>query len=200
VREGVYRGEIDAWERSSGAARGCHCHRHLELDHGGLRRRWIEGSRQQSKVFVVPSSIPHASTCNRSLPDVAAALQRWIDLLPNFSVAQLGSHQCYHAEYPLTIGAKTAVLFDGRGSILASYTDGCAGTRVSGLLFVNCKYPSPVDPLGRTMSDWPRRRFHLQLLGNVKLTVANLVIEGGKDRPGYDGDYAFQHGIRDLWS
>ncbi len=114
---------------------------------------------------------------------------------PNYTTARLGAGQCYHTEYPITIGAKTLVLFDGNNSTLASFTDGCDGTQVGPQHFVNCKYPSPVDPLGRTQPDWPDRRTHLNLLGNVNLVVANLHIEGGKSVPGYDPDYAFQHGI-----
>jgi hypothetical protein len=146
-------------------------------------------------VHNVPSSIPHASTCDQSLPDVSVALQMWINTVPNYSIARLGANQCYHTEYPLLIGAKTLVMFDGNNSTLASFTDGCDGTRIGPQHFVNCRYPSPVDALGRTQSDWPANRDHLDLLGNVKLIVANLHIEGGMSVPGYNPDYAFQHGI-----
>jgi hypothetical protein len=151
--------------------------------------------RGQAGVFAVPKGVAHASTCDRTLPDVTAALQQWVNTLPHYAHARLGSRQCYHVEYPLTIGATTGVVFDGNGSTFASFSDGCEGTRVSGGKFANCKYPPPVDSLGRTDSDWPRHRYHLRLMGNVDLTVTNLHIEGGKDRPGYDPDYAFQHGI-----
>ena len=146
----------------------------------------------------VPTNIAHASTCNRSLPDVSAALQTWITSLPNYSVAELGMNQCYHTEYPILIGAKTMVVFDGNGSTFASFTDGCDGTRVGPGHFVNCRYPSPVDAIGRTQPDWPQSRYHLGLLGNVKVIVANLHIDGGKSKPGYDADYAFQNGIQVL--
>src|SRR2546423_15724035 len=78
---------------------------------------------QPAPVHVIPEDIAHGSSCDRSLPDVTAALQQWITSLPNHSVARLGPNQCYHTEYPLTIGAKTGVIFDGNGSTLAAVTD-----------------------------------------------------------------------------
>jgi hypothetical protein len=169
----------------------------------GFRRSSAEGSTTSVSagflsalpIHSVPTNIPHASTCDRSLPDVTAALQQWITSLPNYSIAQLVANQCYHTEYPITIGAKTWLIFNGNGATLASFTDGCNGTRVGTQQFVNCQYPSPVDSLGRTQPDWPARRDHLYLLGNKHLIVANLHIEGGKSSPGYNVDYAFQHGI-----
>lgn len=155
----------------------------------------IDNYLSRLPVKTVPGNIAHASTCDPSLPDVSAQLQAWITSLPNYTVARLGANQCYHTEYPITIGAKTLVVFDGNNSTLASYTDGCDGTRIGPGDFVNCRYPAPVDALGRTPSNWPRSREHLILFGNKQLIVTNLHIEGGKASPGYDADYAFQHGI-----
>jgi len=146
-------------------------------------------------VETVPGNIAHAATCNPSLPDVSAALQEWITSLPNNSVARLDKNQCYHTEYPITFGAKTLVVFDGNGSTFASFTDGCGGTRVGPKQFVNCRYPSPVDAAGRTQPAWPQARDHLHLIGNKQLILVNLHVEGGKSTPGYNADYAFQHGI-----
>ncbi len=112
--------------------------------------------------------------------------------LPNNSVAELGVNQCYRLELPVTIGAKTNVLFDGRGSTFASLTDGCDGTRVGDKRFRNCRFAAPD---WRTVQDWPRDRYHFRIYGNVNLTVQHLSIEGGMNKPGYDPGYEFQHGI-----
>jgi hypothetical protein len=150
---------------------------------------------QTGAVRVIPGNIAHAATCDPSLPDVSAQLQAWLDSLPNRSVAQLGANQCYHSEYPITIGAKTNVIFDGNGSTLAAFTDGCDGRRIGTQHFVKCKYPAPADASAPIRDDWPQSRYHVRLEGNKYLTVENLHIEGGKTRPGYDLDYAFQNGI-----
>jgi hypothetical protein len=145
-----------------------------------------------SSVHFVPASIAHRATCDTSQPDVSAQMQKWLDSLPNNSVAELGVNQCYRLELPVTIGAKTNLVFDGRGSTFASLTDGCAGTRIGPRQFTNCKFRSPDS---RNASDWPQDRYHLRIFGNRNLFVENLRIEGGKSKPGYDTDYAFQHGI-----
>jgi hypothetical protein len=144
-------------------------------------------------VHVIPGNIAHRDNhCDSSLPDVSAQMQKWLDSLPNHSVAELGVNQCYRLELPVTIGAKTNVVFDGRGSTFASLTDGCAGRPIGKSRFTNCQFPSP-DP--RKAEDWPVDRYHLRVAGNKNVTVKNLRIEGGKNKPGYDGAYEFQHGI-----
>ncbi len=147
----------------------------------------------ERRVRTIPAGIAHRARCSRSQPDVSAKMQKWLDSLPRNSVAELGVKQCYRLELPVTIGAKTKLLFDGRGSTFASLTDGCAGTRVAHKRFRNCHFRSPDR---RTAQDWPRDRYHLRIAGNKNVTVKNLRIEGGKTKPGYDPGYEFQHGIR----
>ena len=144
-------------------------------------------------VHVIPGSIAHRENCDPAQPDVTANMQKWLDALPNNSVAELGINQCYRLEGSVTIGAKTNLLFDGHGSTFASFTDGCAGTQIDHKRFKNCKFNSPD---WRSAKDWPRDRYHLRIAGNRNITVKNLRIEGGKNRPGYDAAYEFQHGIR----
>jgi hypothetical protein len=143
-------------------------------------------------VHVIPASIAHRDNCEISQPDVSAQVQKWLDSLPNNSIAELGVNQCYRLELPVVIGAKTNLLFEGHGSTFASLTDGCAGTRVGTKRFRNCQFASPD---WRTAQDWPRDRYHLRIYGNRNLTVENLRIEGGKNKPGYDPGYEFQHGV-----
>jgi len=150
------------------------------------------GLTPDTSVHVIPDDIAHRdATCNSSLPDVSAQMQAWLDSLPNNAVAELGVDQCYRLELPVTIGAKTNVRFDGRGSTFASLTDGCAGRQVAKKRFTSCQFPSP-DPRAK---DWPRGRYHLRIAGNKDVTVENLRIEGGKNRPGYDAAYEAQHGV-----
>jgi hypothetical protein len=144
-------------------------------------------------VHVIPGNIAHRDSCDTSQPDVSAQMQKWLDSLPYNAVAELGINQCYRLELPVTIGAKTNVVFDGRGSTFASFTDGCAGKQIAKKRFTNCQFPSPD---WRTAQEWPRDRYHLRIAGNHNITVKNLRIEGGKTRPGYDAAYEFQHGIR----
>lgn len=146
-------------------------------------------------VVNVPSNITSGATCAATLPDETKDMQDWMDTWPDNAVVRLAANRCYHIEYPLLIHDTKNTVFDGNGATIASYTDGCNGTQTAPHTFINCQYPSPVDALGRTQDDWPENRNHLTIRANTDLTIKNLSIRGGKNRPGYDADYAFQHGF-----
>jgi hypothetical protein len=154
------------------------------------------GPGTSNRVVDAPSSIPHAAVCAPTMPDASTQLQAWLDSVPNHSVARLAANQCYRAEYTIIFGAKTDVTLDGNGSTLRSFTDGCDDqTPTNGVRFDTCRFPSPIDANGNPESKWPRTRSHLQIYGNINVTVTNLHIDGGKDRAGYDAQLAFQHGF-----
>ena len=160
------------------------CNPPAHVDSGGTKR-----------VVRVPAAVPHGATCDASMPDASRHLQAWLSSLPNHTVALLDANQCYRAEYTLTLQRKTDVTLDGQGATLRAFTDGCDDQSNDGVRFNHCRIPPPTDGNGNARS-WPQARMHMHLpRGNVDVTIKNLRIEGPKNRAGYEGSLAFQHGF-----
>jgi len=115
-------------------------------------------------LSTVPVSVPRAAVCSPSMPDATVTLQAWLTSIPNRVIARLDG-SCYRVDGRLTLGAKTDVTLDGRGSKFQTYAAGDQDSQ------------------------------HLLVGGDVGTTIENLSIDGGKTVPGYEARYAFQHGI-----
>jgi hypothetical protein len=116
-------------------------------------------------VEQVPASIAHDCSV-----DVAAALQSWIDTVPDNSTLSFRSNACYRSDAPLRVIDRHRLLIDGNGATLKAVTRG------------------------------GRNRSQLVLSGGSDLTVRNLIARGANPTAGatpaaYHPDLEAQHGF-----
>jgi hypothetical protein len=122
----------------------------------------------RKRVVRVPASI--ASDCS---VDVTAALQKWIQSVPNSSTLRLRRKACYRIDGTVTVAGRQHLTLDGRGATLQAKTGGDKGRR------------------------------HLVFLGGRDIVVRNLTVRSTNLNarvPGgaYDGSRAFQHAFSFL--
>lgn len=114
-------------------------------------------------VYDAPTSI--VSDCTS---DATAALQAWINTVPDGATARLALGGCYKTEGPLLIKDRAGVTLDGNDATLQAFTDGAAA-------------PVP-DPYFAHL--WPRKRTRVTVLGGTGVTVTNIVLRGGNPNAG----------------
>lgn len=130
-------------------------------------------------VYDVPGSIPADGTS-----EVTAALQAWLDTVPDGGVARLAPGGVYNTEGTLLLKDRRNVVFDGNGATLVAFTDGAGA--------------SPPDPA--FAHKWPRARGRIIIFGGDNVTVTGFVLRGGHPNGGTD-EFAYvpaleaQHGV-----
>lgn len=107
---------------------------------------------EPSAVHTPPSGI--ADDCSQ---DETAALNAWLQALPDHATARLAADGCYRAEHTVQLKDKTGVTIDGNGATLRR-------TQVT-------------DQAGR----YPRSNSHLRLVNTPDATVTDLRVEGTND-------------------
>jgi hypothetical protein len=101
------------------------------------------------RVAHVPTSITRDCSV-----DVSAALQTWIDSVPDNSTLAFAAGACYRIDETVEIDGRNRLLLDGNGATLKSVTTGS------------------------------RDRAQLQLKGGSDLTVRNLIVRGANPHAG----------------
>lgn len=107
---------------------------------------------EPSDVHTPPSGITDDCT-----QDETAALNAWLQALPDHATAQLAADGCYRAEHTVQIKDKTGVTIDGNGATLRR-------TQVT-------------DQANR----YPKSNSHLRVVNSSDTTVTNLRVEGTND-------------------
>ena len=118
------------------------------------------------QTFEIPSSIRH--DCSS---DVAAAIQAWIDSVPDNSVLSLSPHACYRVDETLYLKDRHRLLVEGNGAAFKAVTMGT------------------------------RKRQELVLSGGSGLIVRDLVVRGANPSAGavpgaHHADLEAQHGFQ----
>ncbi|MGH7508118.1 MAG: right-handed parallel beta-helix repeat-containing protein [Gemmatimonadales bacterium] len=144
-----------------------------------------EGAAQaagsQRTVVRVPPTIDAAG-----LRDVTAALQAFLDSVPDGATIEFPDSARYRAEGGLAFVNRRGLTLEGHGATILATTDGRA-------------VPWP-QGLGGSRKRWPRTRRHLLFVGGENIAVRNLVIKGAHPAGGV-GEAAYvkaleaQHGF-----
>lgn len=129
--------------------------------------------------YHVPTSIPADGSS-----DATAALQAFINSVPDGSTIQFASGGVYRTEGPLFIEDRADLTLDGNGATLQAFTNGSAYT----------------PPASYFTFLWPRKRTRISVVGGVAVTVTNFVLRGGNPNAGtgsaaYVAALEAQHGV-----
>lgn len=129
-------------------------------------------------VSLAPADLGGRNRDCTGQPDQTAALQRWIDRVPQGSIARLQPDRCYKVEGTLSIHDKVNVILEGNGSMIRAYTG------------------------GRTADgECQPNRAHVSIANSVFIEVRGLHVEGPNPSAGPDGSgthdcYYAQHAFR----
>lgn len=147
----------------------------------------------RGEVHDLPSSIVGETTCTEDQPDQAAAIQAWLDSVPDGAVARFPADRCFRTEVPLIVLDRHELTIDGSGSSIEAFTDGCDDQSDDGIAFNDCRI-GPPHPVVR--HEWPYLNSRVHLEGNRNVLVRNLRVDGGFDVTGTITPMEGNHGFR----
>jgi len=147
----------------------------------------------RGEVHDLPAEIEGRDECAADQPDQSAAIQAWIDSLPDGSVARFPAGRCFRTEVPLIVLGRSALTIDGNGSSLEAFTDGCDDQSDDGIAYDDCRYlpPNPV-----VAHEWPYLNSRVHIEASTNVLVRNLRVDGGFVVTGTITPMEGNHGFR----
>lgn len=144
-------------------------------------------------IHEMPSSIVGRSTCDATQPDQTAAIQAWLDSVPNGSVARFAPGVCFRTEVPLVVLGRDALTIDGNGSTIEAFTDGCDDQSANGIAYDDCRFLPPHEVVAH---EWPYLNSRVHLEASTNVLVRNLRVDGGFNVTGTITPMEGNHGFR----
>lgn len=144
-------------------------------------------------TYDLPSSIASQATCSATQPDQTAALQAWLDSVPDGAVARFPAGRCFRTEVPLVVLGRSALTIDGNGSAIEAFTDGCDDQSDNGIAYDDCRYLPPNEVVAH---EWPYLNSRVHLERSTNVLIRNLRVDGGFNVTGTITPMEGNHGFR----